>query len=369
MKFNLSYVLAGMMALNTTGAKSNVVPDYIPYDISTPVKFTDVLNNGVNWGVDIEEMNHQLTQQYLDDKSDKLCEIYINNMLAARQRIAPTIGTKAYRAAVRRELPGAPVGKHCVYGQYTQLSRALDEMGDTISVVPDGARYACLSFKNKMRQHYNNDDYAGCIYEGKMYKSDAEYNAALQQYLAARKIDDKTSADVRARAVADFSARNFSVESLSAGAMLIVPRTRNSRNAFHMIMLLGRGRMENNKFIPDENGEWLYAGHNRESVGDLFRTWDTSRVFASNTKNIVRTKYAQEIDAIRNKTTAELIDYLSTGADKKQKFAAMSHAGLVHLACNKYFDKHSRITNVDSPGSFWAWAPVTAMQRMHQHTL
>ncbi len=260
-----------------------------------------------------------MDEMYLDKKAESLCEKYMENMLAAQQRLGPLLGTRGYRAAVRRELPGAPVGLHCVYGQCTQLSRALSEMGDTLTIVPPDARRACAQFKYQMRGKYSAPEYAGCIREGRMYSSDAAYNKALKQYLARRNIKPDAADSIRACATADFARKNFSADELEAGTMMVVPRYRGSKTKFHMIMFLGRGRIENGQFVADPSGRHVYTGHNRETIGYLFDQWDVSNVFAADTKKIARVEYAKEWKRIESKSREELIEMLVKNYDFRQE--------------------------------------------------
>lgn len=224
-----------------------------------------------------------------EQRADSLCDAYMENMLAAQKNIKPFVGKRGYRAAVRRELPGAPVGQHCMYGQYTHLTRAQDEIGDTTTIIPDCARMACVEFKNQMRTKYANTP--GCIREGVMFESDSAYNAALAKYLAKRKINVNTPDSVRQTAIQQFATKNFSADSITPGSIVIVPRFRNSRNMFHAVMYLGRGHVKNGAFVPDANGQHMYAGHNRESIGNLFDTYDTRNVFAADIKQIAVSGY------------------------------------------------------------------------------
>lgn len=279
-----------------------------------------------------------MDEMCLDKKAENLCEKYMENMLAAQQKLGPLVGTRGYRAAVRRELPGAPVGLHCVYGQYTQLSRALSEMGDTLTIVPRDASRACAQFKYQMRGKYSAPEYAGCIHEGKMYDSDSTYNAALEKYIARRHIKPDTPDSIRARAAADFARKNFSADQLEPGTMMVVPRYRGSKTKFHMIMFLGRGRIENGQFVADPSGRYIYTGHNRETIGDLFETWDSSNVFAADTKKIARAEYAKEWKQIESKSREELIEMLVNGnGESPENLKDLSRPILLQMVRQNYF--------------------------------
>ena len=281
------------------------------------------------------EHEYALNAKYLDDKADSLCNVYINNMLVSQQKLKPLIGTRKYHRAVRDELPGAPVGYHCLYGQFTHLARALDEMGDTLTIIPEDARMACFVFKNQMREKYSGTQ--NCIYEGIMHKSDSAYNAALGRYLERKKVTAATPDSVKNAHITRFAQNNFSADAIAPGAILIVPRYRGSRSRFHAIMFLGRGRVENNEFIPDSTGQHMYVGHNRENMGDLFRAYDTSNVFAADTKNIVRDGYQKELEKIESMSYNQLIEYLSD--NNKTSLTGLSRDRLLYMARNKYFNK------------------------------
>ncbi len=319
-----------------------------------------------------EEMENKTSQLYLDAKADRLCAEYIDNMIAAQQKLAPLLGKAGYHAAVRRELPGAPVGAHCVYGQYTQLSRALAQLGDTVTIVPRDARSACYAFKSVMRNQYKSPEYAGCISEGKMFPSDSAYNAAFDKFIATRKSATPMSDSLRNVLADKFAKSNFSVEKLSPGSMLIVPRTHGNRYAFHMIMLLGRGRIENGKFIPDDKGQYVYTGHNREKIGYLFDTWDTSNVFASDTRKIARVKYAQELKRIESMPQNELVDFVfaELGGATSELQKVPRHM-LVQIARAKYFDSVDLKPSYIAANSFAMAGLMRSgyLLAMRQHTM
>lgn len=281
------------------------------------------------------EQNKTKDSLYLDNKADSLCDTYIKNMLVAQQKLKPLMGTRNYARAVRQELPGAPVGNHCLYGQFTHLARALGEMGDTLTIIPDDARMACINFKTQMRNKYS--QYPNCIYEGIMHKSDSAYNAALNRYLRQKNVTETTPDSVRAQYINQFAQKNFNADTIAPGAIMIVPRHRGSRNTFHAIMFLGRGRIENGKFIADKNGQHIYVGHNRETMGDIFRTYDTSCVFAANTRNIVRTEYQQELKRIETMPRDKLVDFLDAPNNINPEYAP--HDVLLQMARNKYFNQ------------------------------
>lgn len=299
-----------------------------------------------NSGVD-----RAITNSYLDDKADSLCNAYISNMLRAQAKLEPLLGKRGYSAAVRAELPGAPVGQHCVWGQHTQLSRALKQRGDTLTVIPQGGRTSCILFKHFMREKYSTPEYDGAIKDGVMHKSDSAYTVSLNKYLARNKVSVDTPDSVRQSFVNKFAAHNFSADSLDSGSILIVPRHHGSRNTFHAIMYLGRGRVENGAFIPDSNGVHIYTGHNRETMGDLFKTYDTSNVFAANTKKIVRTGYAQELARVQSMSKDELIAFLSSDSDSTQtanELQMYHQSQLARMARDKYFKKDLHIMHPTS---------------------
>lgn len=335
-KWTVPYLFLGATLLGGTGASS-------PYseNVSAPVTSANdaAVDLSASYRITLPyntDFERCVNEFYLDDKADSLCRSYMSNMLRSQAKLEPLLGKRGYSAAVRAELPGAPVGKHCVWGQYTQLSRALSEMGDTITVIPDGARTGCAQFKHLMREKYKN---TGAIREGIMFRSDSAYNAALERYLARCRVTPQTPDSVRRAMVAKFATNNFSADSLSAGTILIVPRHRGSRNLFHAIMYLGRGRIENGVFVADTSGNHIYAGHNREKIGDLFGTYDTNNVFAADTRHIVRNAYAQELSALENMPTDKLVAFVSDGDAQKLPPHMYSRDQLLRVARDKYFNK------------------------------
>ncbi len=282
---------------------------------------------------------NRLNDFYLDSKADSLCDAYISNMLRAQAKLNPLLGKHGYTAAVRAELPGAPVGQHCVWGQYTQLSRALDEMGDTLTIIPQGARTACVQFKYHMRDKYKSDEYQNCIHDGVIHESDSAYNVALTRFLTKNKVTSNTPDSLRQVLIQKFAGRNFSADGLDSGAILIVPRYRGSRNTFHAIMYLGRGKIENGQFIADENGRHIYTGHNRENIGDLFKTYDMSNVFAADTRKIVRAEYAKELQRIESMSKDELVQFVVDENYPENILRLYPRDMLMRLARDKYFGR------------------------------
>lgn len=291
------------------------------------------------------EYEYMEKQFLLDKKADELRDAYVSNMLTAQQKLNPLLGKNGYRAAVRRELPGAPVGMHCMYGQYTHLSRALAEKGDTLTIIPPSASRACIAFKSEMRKKYSGVEYDGCIFEGKMYESDSLYNAALVKYLKQKKITENTPDSVRWAAIAEFDKRNFSADRLESGAILIVPRYRGSKTKFHAIMDLGRGRIENGTFVADTSGRHIYTGHNRETMGDMFKTYDTSNVFAVDTRKIARVEYAKELNRIENMSRQDLLVFLKDAGKDLTPYEqqSLSREILVKMARAMYFHQDKQI--------------------------
>ena len=342
-KWTGPYLLFGAIMLGLSGsstaqnetaessARANKLFDSVP--LANRVSYTRV----EPYYIDFER---QVNDFYLDNKADSLRDAYVANMLRAQAKLNPLMGKRGSSAAVRQELPGAPVGRHCVWGQYTQLSRALNEMGDTLTLIPQGGRTSCSQFMFHMRNKYKNADYADCIHEGVMYETDSAYNVALQRYLT-RHVKANAPDSMRIDATHKFAKTNFCADKLDAGSILIVPRYRGSRNTFHAIMYLGRGRIQDGKFIPDSTGRHIYTGHNRENIGDLFKTYDTSKIFAADIKKIVRNEYAKELQRIESMDTQELIAFLAdenTPASVLQSYPSMT---LLRMARDKYFKKET----------------------------
>ena len=364
-----SVILAGLSRASNSNASAQTATG--TYAIAT----MDSCITPFNAIIDIAnpEMKAQMEQMSLDKKADDLVGKYVDNMLAAQQKLKPLLGTTKYRSAVRQELPGAPVGYHCVYGQYTQLNRALRDMGDTLTIVPTDASRACIAFKSEMRKKYAAPEYQNAIHEGQMFESDSAYNVALGKYMARRKVAQNAPDSVRNAVAAQFAAKNFSADELSAGTMLVVPRYRGSKNLFHMIMLLGRGRIENGKFVPDEKGRYIYTGHNRETIGDLFETWDASNVFAADTRKIARAQYAAEWQRIEAMPDSALISFLErndTTTKPCPVYSNMPRPVLLDLVRSRYF-KEPAPKNIPNQNNALAYAPQQniMLREFAQHTM
>lgn len=305
---------------------------------------------------------YKITQRRLIARAENTRDMYMENMLAAQKRISPAIGTKRYRGIIRKELPGAPVGKHCMYGQYTQLLRALNENGDTLTVIPRTGKSACIMFKDAMRKKYSKPEYAGVIKEGHAYPSDSAYNAALEKFLVQHRITDSTASAKRKAAIEEFQKNNFSIEQVKPGSILIVPRRPGSRTLFHAIMFLGRGHIESGEFIPDANGQYMYAAHNNERIGNLFETWDMSYVFSANIEEILRTEYSKELKRLESMSSDKMIEYITRGTEiSGTSLAKLPRTELVRLVQAKYFgdDITKELKQSDAPSQI-------ALQQMVQ---
>ena len=274
---------------------------------------------------------------FLDAKAENLCYTYTNNVTDSQERIKGRRGTSGYRASVRKELPGAPVGKHCLYGQYVNLDRALDAANDTLTIIPKSAKASCKMFKSEMRKKYSGSEYAGCIYEGHMYESDSAFHNALNKYVEKRRVQLGNKFKL-SDTVNEFSKNHYSADELSAGTILIVPRKRGSRNLFHAIVMLGRGRVEKGKFVPDANGRHIYAGLNRENIGDLFNAYDMTFVFAANTEKIARIEYTKEFSRIEKMSDNQLRQFLKGSQYDENTLNKLSRPALLRLARDKYFN-------------------------------
>lgn len=337
-KWTLPYILSGMALMlgpGMTTAQNERDSDCAPGELPAELYARTVLYNA--------SMEYKVNEMYLDDKADSLRDVYVSNMLRAQEKLHPLMGRNGYRAAVRAELPGAPVGMHCVYGQYTHLTRALTEMGDTLTIIPRGGHTSCVGFKYHMGKKYNTPEFVDCIHNGVMYESDTAYNAALDKYLVRNRVTAETSDSVRSEYAKKFAERNFSADGLDAGSILIVPRYRGSRSKFHAIMYLGRGRVEQGKFVADSTGRHIYVGHNRENIGDLFKTYDTSNVFAADTRKIARAEYAKELQRIESMTTDELVQFIADEKHPEKILHFYSRDMLMRLARDKYFGRLSEI--------------------------
>ncbi|MBD5400177.1 hypothetical protein HDR61_00295 [bacterium] len=281
---------------------------------------------------------YTIKQNRIQERAENTRVMYVENMLGAQKRLAPTLKTKGYANAVRNELPGAPVGLHCMYGQYTQLMRALNENGDTITVIPNTAKSACIAFKDQMRKKYAKPEYAGAIKEGRAFESDSAYNAALQEYLTRQGITEHSPSDKRSAATAAFAAKNFSVEHVNPGSIWIVPRFRGAKTQFHAIMFLGAGRIQAGEFVADANGRYMYTAHNLEKIGDLFKSWDMSNVFSADIEKILTVEYSKELKRLESMPRDKMIKYLT--ADNKidaKELLTLTRPELIRMVQAKYF--------------------------------
>ncbi len=273
----------------------------------------------------------------IKEKAKELCDTYIDLVLQGQDNIKSRKGP--YGKAVRTELPGAPVGLHCMYGQYTQLNRALYALGDTMKLIPRDARSSCPNFRTEMRKKYSGDEYAGVLHNGKMFKSESDYNHALEAFLKHRKVTDSTPDAERKKVIAQFEKNNFLASSLHPGAILIIQKSADPNNT-HAIMYLGRGRVEDKKFVEDPNGQFIYAGYNNESIGDIFTTYRTNHIFAADIYGIAMVAYAKELDNIKNMSDDELFRFVYDIPSDVYAFTP-TRKYLQEMATEKFFDKQN----------------------------
>lgn len=272
-------------------------------------------------------------EERIEQRATELCDLYIDYVLQGQQNIKNS--KTSHRKAVRQELPGAPVGLHCIFGQYTELNRALKQLGDTLTVIPKDARFACPTFKLKMSKKYKN--LPGALRNGKMFKSDADYNRALDAFLRHNKITDQAPITERQKFTKKFARANYSADSLHPGTILIIQKTANPNNT-HAIMYLGRGKKENGKFVPDSNGKHMYAGFNNESFGDLFMSYDMDRVFATDIHAILVALYTQEFEKINNMNYDESFEYVY-GMPKTLSAVTPNEKMVRNMAAEKYLSR------------------------------
>jgi hypothetical protein len=265
-------------------------------------------------------------------KAKALCNEYIQRVLDGQKNIKKSKQNMSYASAVRKELPGAPVGLHCLFGQRTQLNRSLRELGDTLSnFTPNTA--GCPTFRDKIIKQYPR----GIWHYGKMYKSDNEYNSAFYAYLRQHNItENSTDAEIE-KLRTRLEKNNYSIESLHPGTIIIVQRSPNPNNT-HAIMYLGRGRIVNGKFIESQNGTPMYAGYNNETIAEVnFKSsWFSEYpVFAFDVNDAAMDVYEKQVEKILNMTNEEVIQYVYS--DNRYYYAfAVSHETVIRDAINKF---------------------------------
>lgn len=280
-----------------------------------------------------------VVQPRIDSKAKNLCDTYINFVLQGQKNIKS--GKGGHARSVQRELPGAPAKWYCLFGLYTQLNRALNQMGDTLTLIPFTSRNACPTFRKEMRQKYSAQEYAGALHSGKMFKSDVEYNRALEAFLKHNRITDSTPEDKRNAVIAKFQKNNFKASDLHPGAIIIVQHNNISSNT-HAITYLGRGRVEHGKFVPDENGAFIYAGYNNESIGDIFKVYNTKHIFAADIYNIAQVDYGKEYDKLMNMEHDDLFRFVYD-MPQENCWLAPTDRQLAQLATEKYFNRNFNI--------------------------
>ena len=238
------------------------------------------------------EDTYDLDKEKIDAKVRLVMENYINNAIDGTKRIIANKNKKGYSSAVRKELPGAPVSQHCLYGQYTQLNRALEQFGDSLQVIPksSNAHMSTTNFKSAMTKLYNNNEYANSIHRGRVYNYEKEYNKSLEKFVAQKTYGKQNVSDsLRNVYVSEFERKNYCASRLNPGTIIIV-------NSGHAVLYLGIGKIKNDKFVPDENGEPVCCAYNREHPAIYLSCWSTSSSFAADMQNIITQKYMAQLE-------------------------------------------------------------------------
>lgn len=239
----------------------------------------------------LQEQTYDLDKEKIDEKVRLVMKNYIDNAIDGTHRIIANQNKTGYSSAVRKELPDAPVSHHCLYGQYKQLNRALEQFGDSIQVIPQNsnAHMSTVTFKSTMTKLYNNDEYANSIHRGHLYNSENEYNKSLDKFVAQKTYGKQNVSDsLRNVYVSEFERHNYCASKLNPGTIIIV-------NSGHAVMYLGIGKIKNDKFIPDENGEPVCCAYNREHPAIYLSYWKTSSSFAVDIQNILTQKYMAQL--------------------------------------------------------------------------
>ncbi len=372
-KKTIPYILMGASSLfNVNSARAQALQ---PLDIPTPPTPTALtvpseLIARTSYAMIEDAMDRRNRDTRLLAKAKNLRLSYVGNVLDTQQKIAPYRGTRHYRMAVLNEMPSAPVGRHCVYGQYTQLMRALSENGDTLTIVPLNGGRACTEFKNQMRNKYRGPEYAGCIHEGRAFESDSAYNKALMEYLRKNGVDENIPSPKRQIFTEKFARTNFSAEQIAPGSIWIVPRYRGSTTKFHAIMFLGRGKIVNGNFVETKDGKFLYAGFNRESIGDVFKTYDMSNVFSASVEDIASIEYDKELRRLESMPVDKMIEYIVNGTNMNvDDLRKMPRKQLLRIVRNKYFGQPLFTPTVPGGQIAQVNIPTGMLRNMTQHTI
>jgi len=241
------------------------------------------------------ENEYDLQKQKIEAKVHQLISTYIDNAVNGAKRILESKKQSGYSSAVRRELPGAPSHAHCLYGQYTQLNRAIAKAGDTIQIIPiaNNAHMATSSFRRNMANLYDNLEYPNSIYSGHLYTTDNEYNKALNTYLSTKTRDKNGNTDsLRTHYTQEFEKNNYCTSKLNPGTIIIV-------SSGHAVMYLGQGEIKNQEFVPCADGQAICCSYNKEHPAIYLNVWDTKNSFAADIKNIATHKYLAQLEKSR----------------------------------------------------------------------
>ena len=285
-------------------------------------------------------VDYDMRREQIDARVSELIRTYIDNAVDGTRRILANKKKLGYIRAVQKELPGAPHSArhgtlHCLYGQSTQLKRALAKLNDSIKIIPsiDNAHQSSLAFKRQMAKLYDNPKYPGAIRRGNIYTTDAEYNRALERYLSKTLRGKHGNLDsLRSVYTADFAKNNYPASALTPGAILIV-------GGGHAVMYLGQGRIVNSVFVPDANGSAVCCSYNAEHAAISLNVWNTHNTFAADIAKIASVEYENELaraDELRrtenvnnndvktlyvNDFTPITARLTNMGHDREQKFA------------------------------------------------
>jgi len=284
-KKNIPYILSAAITAALLTFETIVSPN-INQQSSKLNDFKTKYN--ISW---CKESVYDIQKQKIEEKVQLLIANYIDNALNGTKRIIENKNKTGYSSAVRKELPGAPIHQHCLYGQYTQLNRAMQQMGDTIQIIPtaNNAHMSTSSFKKYMTKLYGNQQYPNSIHRGHLYTTDAEYNRALEHYINTKTKNQKDPTNKsRDKLIKEFERNNYCASKLNPGTIIIV-------SSGHAVMYLGQGIIKNKKFISTKKGQAVCCSYNAEHTAIYLAYWDTKKSFATDLQNIITQKHLAQL--------------------------------------------------------------------------
>lgn len=264
---------------------------------------------------------------YIEEKTDNFIDHYIQNVDDARNEINQNKKKLGYTKAVKQAInKDTPVGQHCVASQWNMINNTEKELGDTICLLEKYYGCSTIAYATKKK-------HPDCVFYGQIYKTKQQYDAAFANFVKNKnKQLDNLTYEEQQTLKAEFNKKARLLSDINPGSLLII------RNMGHMIMYCGIGHKgPDGRFVPDTAGTPIFAGFNKEQIGD-FSYINTKCAFIIDLEKILQSEYAKELQTILSKDAENLARYIKANQpDLNINSNNMTIEELQNVATSIYF--------------------------------